>query len=594
MGQKGKGIMKKAVWLAMAAALTFSLGVGDTFAKQCNKLFPTVVRTKYGKVEGFYNTDTTVAWKGVPYAKPPVGDLRWKAPQSPERWSGVRDATEPCLPCLQLKTSRLWVKSPTTEGSSEDCLYLDIYRPSHRRGNLPVYVYFHGGSNHFGSASDYDGSRIAEKSDMVVVIAQQRLGPMGWFTHPALRHGESMEDDSGNFGTLDNIKALEWIRRNIRAFGGNPHKVTITGESAGAHNVMNMVISPLAKGLFHRAMSQSGGMTPVATEEGEAQAEQIIDMILLTQGISRQDWDAKTLDEQEEFLRGLDGSAIWTAIFPIVGTQTYDAYQDGYVIPDSVVATIRSGDYNKVPIILGANQSEMKAFLPLFAPLVQQNWDQLIYVLEGYLTIGQVFVNPWDQLVYDTTGYFGSRNWRAKFVDERARALREHQRQVYAYQFNWGEPGSGPTPYDIIYGAMHTQDIPFFFGADESTFGYGFNPDNDTAGRQALSDAMMTYLGNFARTGNPNGICKPWWRKWRHRHNQENALPRWRQWSNDQDAPKAMVFDADFDQAILGMSNEEVNILEEMAKLDAYLSTWPAELQAYGPLIQSFQWYLPE
>lgn len=138
----------------------------------------------------------------------------------------------------------------------------------------------HGGSNNFGTAQTYNGAALANTANAVVVVIQYRLGPLGWLTHPALRHGDRL-DDSGNYGTLDTIRALEWVQENIKAFGGNPRKVTVAGESAGAHNVMNLVISPLASGLFHAAISQSGGMTTDTTTEGEAQAEELIRSALL-------------------------------------------------------------------------------------------------------------------------------------------------------------------------------------------------------------------------------------------------------------------------------------------------------------------------
>lgn len=582
-----KTIFKPMVLLTAAILLVFTAGVNDSQAHRGKKNFPTKVFTRYGIVEGYYNTDATVAWKSVPFAKPPVGDLRWKAPEDPERWRGVLDATQECEPCSQLLTYPNWVKEPVTVGS-EDCLYLDIYRPKNRMRHLPVYVYFHGGANHFGSKADYDGSKIAEKSNMVVVVVQQRLGPIGWLTHPSLRNGESALDDSGNYGTLDNIKALEWIQKNIRFFGGNPHNVTITGESAGAHNVMNMVISPLATGLFHKAMSESGGMTTKTVAAGEIMAEDIINMILANQGVARDDWDAMTLEEQGNFLRNLDASVIWGSIFDGMTGMTFDAIQDGTVVPGSVVSTIRSGNYNKVPIILGANKSESKAFMPLYGPLFQMPWINLLAVMEGYMPLEAVFPTDFDLYLYNTAGYYGSRNWRAKFVDERARALADQQGKVYAYQFNWGEPGTGPEPFDVVYGAMHTLEIGFFFGDDTSTWGYAYSPDNDTPGRQALSDAMMKYLSNFARYGDPNG---PRWNHWCH---QKDKLPTWKPWSNEANGPKAIFFDANADEAILTMSNEEVDILAEMGKLEAELATWPAELELLKNIARGFQWQMPE
>ncbi len=539
--------------------------------------FPTKVFTRYGVLKGFYNTPNTVAWTGVPFAKPPVDDLRWKAPQDPEPWDGERDATQPCVPCAQLYTAPNWSKTQEMIGS-EDCLYLSIYRPRNPRHDLPVYVYMHGGANHFGSANDYDGSTIADKSQMVVVIVQQRLGPLGWFAHPALRHGENPLDDSGNFGTLDNLKALQWVRRNIRAFGGNPRNVTITGESAGAHNVMNMVVSPLARGLFHRAMSQSGGMLPKTVAEGEAMSDEILIPVLAQQNLTLAQFKAWSLEEQESYLRGLDAGELWVPILHTIGYMTFDAFQDGHVIPGSVTATIRSGDYNRVPIILGANKSESKAFMPLYGPMLRMPWANLIGVLEGVTpSIDSVLPTDFDKHLYQTAAYYGSRNWRAKFVDERARALKEQQERVYAYQFNWGEPGSGPTPFNFVYGAMHTLDIPFFFGEERDVWEYAFTPETDTAGRQALSDLMMKYLANFARTGNPNGC----------------GLPRWEKWSNEAGAPKAILFDADAEQALVSMSTEEVSILDEMAKLEAEIATW-GPYKAYGPIAGAFQWQMPE
>ncbi|MGQ9857218.1 MAG: carboxylesterase family protein [Thermodesulfobacteriota bacterium] len=219
----------------------------------------TVAKTPYGKLKG-YETEELIIWKGVPYAKPPVGELRWRPPQDPEPWKGVRDAISPAQKCTQLLTTTEWIRTGSVDPESgEDCLYLDIYRPKrpgYRKERLPVYVWIHGGSNNFGSARDYDASELAFRSNLVVVVIQYRLGPMGWFYHPAVQTGGlDPLADSGNFGTLDHMQALKWIRHNIKAFGGDLKRVTITGESAGGHNVMNLVISPLSKGLFQRAMS---------------------------------------------------------------------------------------------------------------------------------------------------------------------------------------------------------------------------------------------------------------------------------------------------------------------------------------------------
>ena len=526
--------------------------------------FKSMVKTKYGEIQGYETDYGALAWKSIPYAKPPVDGLRWKAPEKPDKWDGVRNGSVPCEPCTQLITGRDWIRIGTAEGS-EDCLYLNVYRPTNKKKNLPVYVYIHGGSNNFGRAEHYDGSMLAVKGDLVVVVIQYRLGPLGWLTHPALRHGDPA-DDSGNFGTLDTIRALEWIKKTIKSFGGDPKKVTITGESAGAHNVMNLVISPLAKKLFHRAMSQSGGMTTDTVEEGEAQAEDTIAALLAADGLT-----GVLGGDVEAYLRGKTSHEIFEAYYALFGTlPTYDAYQDGYVLPGSVVATIRSGKYNKVPIIVGANEYETKAFMPLYGPAFGVPWWDLRYEVldgDGSTTLDDVLPTDFDKTLYEVTGYYGGRNWRAKFVDERARALKDQQKHVFAYDFKWGGNsaiGSGPAPFDFIYAAGHAMEINFFFGADTSLWGYSFSPGNDFEGRMKLSDAMMEYMANFARTGKPKG----------------HHLPKWKEWSNKEGKDKVIILDADFDDPLIGMSDEEITIEGVWAALDEELATWD---DRFGP-----------
>jgi para-nitrobenzyl esterase len=184
------------------------------------------VNTAYGVVEGSLSNDgRTMIWQGVPYAKPPVDDfvnqiyLRWKAPQDPTPWQGVREATKPALKCTQLQTTDDWLRTGIIDpDSGEDCLYVTIYRPNNSK-KLPVYVWIHGGSNNFGSAREYGAAELAVRSDVVVVVVQYRLGPIGWFFHPALQSGIDPLSDSGNFGTLDTAQALKWCQQNIAAFG---------------------------------------------------------------------------------------------------------------------------------------------------------------------------------------------------------------------------------------------------------------------------------------------------------------------------------------------------------------------------------------
>jgi len=243
-----------------------------------------VVTTTYGDVKGFADNADTWVWKAIPFATPPVGELRWQAPHDPEPWSGIREETEFCNWCPQFSSEFDPSNNTMHLAGNEDCLYLNIWRPQSEEIHLPVYLWIHGGGNSVGSASIYDGSILASTSNLIVITIQYRLGPFGWFTHPALRQGESALDDSGNYGTLDIIKALEWVRDNINAFGGDPNNVTIAGESAGAINVLSLIISPAASSLFHKAIAQSGLLSPVPLSAGDSYANTVIEALLANDG----------------------------------------------------------------------------------------------------------------------------------------------------------------------------------------------------------------------------------------------------------------------------------------------------------------------
>lgn len=562
----------------------------------------TVAKTPYGKLKG-YETEELIIWKGVPYAKPPVGELRWRPPQDPEPWEGVRDAISPAQKCTQLLTTTEWIRTGSVDPESgEDCLYLDICRPKrpgYRKERLPVYVWIHGGSNNFGSARDYDASELAFRSNLVVVVIQYRLGPMGWFYHPAVQTGGlDPLADSGNFGTLDHMQALKWIRHNITAFGGDPKRVTITGESAGGHNVMNLVISPLSKGLFQRAMSQSGGMTTKSTSYARNLANTTIERVIrLLEGLDQTQATQRRIEMENDgtldaYLRNIDAGTFFRAIITYGSIGTYDGIEDGVVIPlGGWIPAIRAGIYNKVPIILGSNEYETKSFMPLYGMTVKAlygvpsgsySWFNLLDVLKGRskpdgtpFTLDDVLPTDLDRNTYEIAGYYGSRTWKAKFVDTVAHELVQQQPNVYAYLFKWGGIGSGPSPFDFIYGAGHAGEIAFFFGWDHGLFGYPFVPENEK-GRKELQQAMMRYLSNFARTGNPNS--------------KRQGLPKWEKWSNDASGPKAIVFDADFENAQISMSNEELTIEGVRLELEEALEGLP---ENYRNTAWFFQWHAP-
>jgi para-nitrobenzyl esterase len=361
---------------------------------------------------------------------------------------------------------------------------------------------------------------------------------------------------------------------------------------------MNMVVSPLGKGLFRRAMSESGGMYTKPTAYARNLANTTIEQVIrYKEGV-----DAATATQRriamenngtlEAYLRPIDAGTFFLAIIKYGSLVTYDGIEDGTVLPvGGWIPAIKAGKHNKVPIILGSNQYESKAFMPLYGPAIKPlgvpsgpyNWFNLQDVLKGNkkadgtpFTLNDVLPTQADKDLYELTGYYGSRNWKAKYVDTVAHELSKVQDDVYAYLFKWGGIGSGPSPFDFIYGAGHAAEIPFFFGSDHGLFGYPFVPANE-AGRKDLQHDMMEYLANFAWTGNPNHYfpCPPWLEKWSH----FTCPPRWKEWSNAPGAPKAIVFDADFHRAKISMTSEELTVQGVTAELIAAISALPANAQ---------------
>jgi para-nitrobenzyl esterase len=570
-------MIKRFVLLILLLPLLAMTGCSDSDNGSAPPLDRFLRTTQFGKVSGISFANDTMAWLGIPYAKPPTKEngLRWKAPQDPEHWEGVLpslEATTSCVPCSQMGLTPITGSLEKTGPiGSEDCLILAIWRPDTDETDLPVYFWVHGGSNNvFGIASNYWGSMIASQSNMVVVFVQYRLGTLGWLSHPALRTGASGDEtaDSGNFGLLDIRKALEWVQNNIENFGGDPGNVLLAGESAGAHDAMNLVISPLADGLFHKVLHQSGGMKLRTVAKGEADADAFIARLLeidsLTEvpgGDVKAYLESKTADELVQGFWNVPGAPVNSS-----------AFRDGYVIPDDTTAgTLASGNYNKVPIILGTNTDEMKFFLPIYGLAVKYAYLNPVYgvtetvpsspytwvdqfkvvapqwvadssvVTKDDVTLEDIFPQQADRDLYSACNEWGSLNWRVNFVDDLARALKTNADQpVYAYLLQWD--GLDGTPYQFTWGAAHATDLPFFFGAKMSVFyGAAFSPGNDTPGRQALSTAMMQYVANFVRADDPNG----------------GDLPLWEEWSTTTDGPKRIRWDASEAEPIINMGTEE-------------------------------------
>jgi para-nitrobenzyl esterase len=452
---------------------------------------------------------------------------------------------------------------------SEDCLYLNVWRPRDTEAGLPVYVFIHGGGNSMGYATqipDYQGNRIAARSRMVFVSLNFRLGPFGWFSHPALRVGQSDLDASGNYGTLDIIKALEWIQNNIEAFGGDPRRVTVTGQSAGGIDVLSLLISPLARGLFQRAMSQSGAARTSGIEEADAMSRSVIEQLLVADGTARtravaaEAAEAMAPSALRAYLRKKSDRQILRCYGPPhMGMIDNPAVlRDGVVIQRDGFDSLATGSYaSRVPVILGSNRDELKTFLAFSNAI------------------------PWQGELYQAVVKYGSERWRASGVDEVARRIASHadQPSVYAYRFDWGALDSNggsvlPGAWGRRLGAFHGLDVPFFLGND-TIFGalqlLLFDGANQP-GRKALSGAMMAYLASFARTGDPNPPGA--------------VLPDWPAWPKEPGAAMALVFDARKESVALSLVSEQ---LTDEGVLDAVRTdlTEPLQGQVLAYLVRS-------
>ncbi|MCP4714238.1 MAG: carboxylesterase family protein [Deltaproteobacteria bacterium] len=496
------------------------------------------VTTKLGDVKGDEGNNTTWVWKAIPYARPPVGELRWQAPQDPDAWQEIRQSNEFCSWCPQTANDN----GTSVLKGSEDCLYLNVWRPRSSESDLPVYFWIHGGSNKVGSADPYVGAPMAGKHDMVVVTINYRLGPLGWFTHPALRDGQASLNSSGNYALLDIIKALSWVRDNIGAFGGDPNNVTVAGQSAGGVNNLALMISPHAKDLFHRVISQSGEVDPQSHAEGDTYANSVIEALLVQDGTpadrAEDEREVMSTTEISAYLRSKTAADFFTVTAGLKGNP--DVFNDGAVIPvEGAEAFDDPATYHQVPIIIGTTAEEGKLFMYLFG-------------------MYEFFPN----MLYQWMGKELTRLTRITGIDSLAYKMSAHDTQpgVYSYIFEYGRyrrsgynawpTDTGPSDtmsWAMAVGASHGLDVPFNFGSFDSFSFFGslgeriFREDN-RLGWEALSETMMACNARFALTGDPNAL----------------GLPEWTQWPRRQLAsgPRFMIFDADDNGEIAHMARD--------------------------------------
>lgn len=474
------------------SAILGSLAFCSAIAAQA----PKPVRTQAGLVQGAVEDGITV-YKGVPFAAPPLDNLRWRAPQPPLPWKGVRKAGTYAPGCMQnqIVNQALGLEPVAT---SEDCLYLNIWTPAKSpRERHAVMVWIYGGGFSIGATSlpQYDGEKLAKKGVVLVSVAY-RLGELGFLAHPEL----SAENNghSGNYGLLDQIAGLRWVQRNIAAFGGDPDRVTIFGESAGGIAVSMLAASPLAGGLFQRAISESGGsLAParLAREGGEnvpplSLAERNGVKFLAKLGAASIA-DARKMPA-EQILKnsppGLGGS--WPTF-------------DGYVLPGDEYDLYAAGRYNDTPVLIGTNSDEGALFvasttLPAYQAAVRSGYGEYAdKILAAYPADSDAQALRSDRdLARDST--FGWSTWTWARLQSRTGTGK-----VYVYYFSH-RPQYPNEPRYKDWGAAHGAEISYVFG----NFTKAMPP---TAADTALSEEVSSYWTNFAKAGNPNGKGLPQW-----------------------------------------------------------------------------------
>jgi para-nitrobenzyl esterase len=470
------------------------------------------VQIETGLVRGLIvgNADDIQLYRGIPYAAPPVGELRWRPPQPAQQWQGVREcfAFGAAAPQHPVALGTMFPGMTLQAKTNEDCLYLNVWAPA-RRGSepLPVMVWIHGGGYVFGADSQglYDGANLARRG-VIVVGMNYRLGPLGFLAHPQLT-AESPHAASGNYGILDQVEALKWVQRNIGAFGGDPARVTIFGESAGGNSVYALLMSPLAKGLFQRAIAQSGATLTFAhikqSHYGYRPAE--------AAGVEfAKKCGAAEGPGQLAALRAMSADALLKATAGFDAPRSlefrsdrlrFGPVVDGWVIPDDPMTLFEKGRVNGVPLIVGANADEGSLFT-MSTPLPKraEEYQELLEKSFGKsAAAGIASLYPASHLRQSVADLMGDYLFVApcRYV---ARTMQQAKNPVYLYHFAHPTPG----PMGKLLGAHHGAEIVFAF--DNLQLAPKYSPAD-----AHIRDAMIGYWVQFAATGNPNKSGLPEW-----------------------------------------------------------------------------------
>ena len=469
-----------------------------------------VIETSSGIVDG-YKKGRVAFWDDIPYAKPPIGDLRWKAPRKIINSKNKITSKEDNF-CVQRPSSLGGVDGDGDFVGTEDCLYLDVTAPIKKTSNLlPVMFWIHGGGNTSGLKDLYDFNKMVKRHNVIVVRINYRLGPFGWFTHPSIQDYQSGKDKSSNFGTLDIISALEWTKENIELFGGDPNNITIFGESAGGHNVLSLLVSENSRGLFHKAISMSGYTTSINPNDAYKQSQksstsahtssEIIKKILATKNYSD---DSYSEEDVRKILYNLKTDEFFQHYYD---RETYEEIplltSDGLVIPKIGLrdALYEKDHINSVPTIAGSNRDEVKLWIGTAEYFVNLEFSPVGSVLN----IPKVKLK--DEDAFEAFNYYRSNAWKIRGVDIPLKGLHASgNNNLYAYRYDWDDHRRYVVAdFKKLIGAAHATEIPLLAGNSKLVGGYPLSDLIYPPGRSKLftSRNMMKFWTNFAKTGKP-------------------------------------------------------------------------------------------
>jgi para-nitrobenzyl esterase len=468
------------------------------------------ISTSSGKVQGYFK-NKVINYDDIPYAMPPIGDLRWKAPRE------ILDSNS----VIKNKDNNFCVQEPSSMGGApgegilagtEDCLYLDIKTPQKKSSELlPVMFWIHGGGNTSGLKDLYDYSKMVNRHDVIVVAINYRLGAFGWFTHPSIQGNQKGIDKASNFGTLDIIQALKWVNKNIKLFGGDSNNITIFGESAGGHNVLSLMVAPQAKGLFHKAISQSGYTTSVSTKQAYLieKTSPIFDHTS-NEVVKRLIVNYKDLSSEDLYkkLKGLSTERFFNEYSDKSNLEVPLLANDGIVIPlEGLEKALGNSSYvSDVPFMAGSNRDEVKLWIGSAKYFVNLSYS----FFGSILGIPRVTIK--DEDAFEAFNYYRSEAWRVRGVIEPISSLNKvGSKNTYAYKFDWDDHRRFIiADFKKLIGASHGTEISLVTGNNKLVEGYGFLIYPAGPSKKFISKNMMLFWSNFAKEGRPgsssNGV----------------------------------------------------------------------------------------